>query len=70
MAFRKTFHESLDQQQTDLDRYLEFYHRERAQQGYRTQGHIRYQALREEVKMPKRPPPELKSLPPEYRGVR
>ena len=37
-AFRKTFYESLDELQRDLDRYLEFYNRERAHQGYRTQG--------------------------------
>ena len=36
MALRKTFYESLDQLQRDLDRYVEFYNRERAYQGYRT----------------------------------
>lgn len=44
-AFRKTFYESLDELQRDLDRYLEFYNRERAHQGYRTQGRTPYQAF-------------------------
>ncbi len=30
VAFRKTFYESLDQLQRDLDRYVEFYNREPA----------------------------------------
>lgn len=47
VAFRKTFYESLDQLQVDLDRYLEFYNRERAHQGYRTQGRTPYQAFSE-----------------------
>ena len=58
MGFRKTFYESLDQLQRDLDRYVEFYNRERAHQGYRTHGLTPYQAFldgieamrREEVK--------------------
>ena len=37
MAFRKTFYESLEQLQRDLDQHLAFYDRERAYQGYRTQ---------------------------------
>jgi hypothetical protein len=45
VAFRKTLYESLDQPQTDLDRYLDFYNRDRAHQGYRTQGHTPYQAF-------------------------
>mgnify|MGYP001620049582 CR=1 FL=1 len=45
VAFRKTFYESLDQLQCDLDRYVEFYNRERAHQGYRTQGRTPYQAF-------------------------
>jgi transposase len=45
VAFRKTFYESIDQLQADLDRYLEFYNRERAHQGYRTQGRTPYQAF-------------------------
>jgi transposase InsO family protein len=45
VAFRKTLYESLDQLQADLDRYLEFYNRERAHQGYRTQGRTPYQAF-------------------------
>ena len=50
VAFRKTFYESLDQLQADLDRYLEFYNRERAHQGYRTQGRTPYQAFLDGVK--------------------
>jgi hypothetical protein len=45
VAFRKTLYESLDQWQADLDRYLEFYNRERAHQGYRTQGRTPCQAF-------------------------
>jgi transposase InsO family protein len=45
VAFRKTFYESLDQLQADLDRYVDFYNRERAHQGYRTQGRTPYQAF-------------------------
>lgn len=50
VAFRKTFYESLDQQQADLDRYLEFYNRERSHQGYRTKGRTPYQAFTDGVK--------------------
>jgi hypothetical protein len=35
--------------QSDLDRYLEFYNRGRAHQGYRTQGRTPYQAFLEGV---------------------
>ena len=45
VAFRKTLYESLDQLQTDLDRYLEFYNRERSHHGYRTQGRTPFQAF-------------------------
>jgi transposase len=45
VAFRKTLYESLDQLQADLDQYLDFYNRERAHQGYRTQGRTPYQAF-------------------------
>lgn len=38
VTFRKTFYESLEQLQRDLDEYLAFYNCERAHQGYRTQG--------------------------------
>jgi len=41
--------ESVAQLQTDLDRYLEFYNRERPHQGYRTQGRTPYQALMDGV---------------------
>ena len=45
VAFRKTLYESLDHLQQDLDRSLEFYNRQRAHQGYRTQGRTPYQAF-------------------------
>jgi len=45
VAFRKKLYESLDELQQDLDRYLEFYNRERAHQGYRTKGRTPYQAF-------------------------
>jgi len=45
VAFRKTFYESPDQWQQDLDRYVEFYNRERAHQGYRTRGRTPCQAF-------------------------
>jgi hypothetical protein len=45
VVIRKTLHVSLDQLQADLDRYLEFYNREHAHQGYRTQGRTPYQAF-------------------------
>jgi transposase InsO family protein len=38
IAFRKNFYETLDQLQIDLDRYMQFYNRERSHQGYRTKG--------------------------------
>jgi Integrase core domain/Protein of unknown function (DUF2924) len=37
-AFRQTLYESVAQLQQDLDRYLEFYNRERAHRGYRTRA--------------------------------
>jgi len=46
-AFRNTLYESIAQLQQDLDRYLEFYNRERAHRGYRTQGRTPYQAFLE-----------------------
>ena len=45
VAFRRTFYESVAQLQADLDTYLTFYNRERAHQGYRTQGRTPYQAF-------------------------
>jgi len=45
VAFRRTFYETLDQLQIDLDRYLEFYTRERSHQGYRTKGRTPYRAF-------------------------
>ncbi len=47
VASRKTFYESLDQLQRDLDVYLNFYNRERAHQGYRTRGGTPFQAFLE-----------------------
>jgi transposase InsO family protein len=49
VAFRKTFYESLEQLQRDLDAYLAFYNRERAHQGYRTQGRTPFQTWSEGV---------------------
>jgi len=46
-AFRNTLFESVAQLQTGLDRYLEFYNRERAHRGYRTQGRTPFQAFLE-----------------------
>lgn len=45
VAFRKTFYESVDQLQRDLDVYLNFYNHERAHQGYRTRGRTPFQAF-------------------------
>lgn len=44
-AFRNTLYESVAQLQQDLDQYLEFYNRERAHRGYRTQGRTPFQAF-------------------------
>ena len=44
-AFRNTLYESVAQLQLDLDRYLEFYNRDRAHRGYRTQGRTPLQAF-------------------------
>jgi len=49
VAFRKTLYESLEQLQRDLDEYLAFYNRERAYQGYRTQGRTPFQTWSIEV---------------------
>ncbi len=56
VAFRKTFYESLDQLQQDLDRYVEFYNRARAHQGYRTQGRTPYQTFRDGLERAGLPP--------------
>ena len=45
VAFRKTLYESLDQLEADLGRYLELCNRQRAHQGYRTQGRTPSQAF-------------------------
>ncbi len=50
VVFRKTFYESLEQLQRDLDQFLNFYNRERAHQGYRTQGRTPYQTFLDRVK--------------------
>jgi len=47
VAFRQTLYLSVDQLQADLDRYLNFYNRERCHQGYRTKGRTPYQAFLE-----------------------
>jgi transposase InsO family protein len=46
-TFRNTLYESVSQLQADLDRYLDFYNRERAHRGYRTQGRTPLQAFLE-----------------------
>jgi transposase InsO family protein len=46
-AFRNTLYESVAQLQIDLDRYLDFYNRERTHRGYRTQGRTPLQAFLE-----------------------
>ncbi len=58
VAFPRTFYESVEPSHRDLKDYLTCYKRERAHQGYRTQGRTPCQAfldgieamLREEVK--------------------
>jgi Integrase core domain len=45
VAFRKTLYASVDQLQNDLDRYLDFYNRQSAHRGYRTQGRTPLQAF-------------------------
>ena len=54
VAFRKTFYESLEQLQHDLDGYVAFYNRERAHQGYRTRGRTPFQTLSEGVEQMRR----------------
>ena len=54
VAFRKTFYQSLEQLQRDLDEYLAFYNRERAHQGYRTQGRTPFQTWSEGVEQIRR----------------
>lgn len=54
VAFRKTFYESLEQLQRDLDEYLAFYNRECAHQGYRTQGRTLFQTFSEGVEQIRR----------------
>jgi len=49
VAFRRTFYESLEQLQHDLDDFVAFYNRERAHQGYRTQGRTPFQTFSEGV---------------------
>ena len=44
-AFRQKLYASLEELQTDLDTYLEFYNRSRCHQGYRTKGRTPYQAF-------------------------
>ncbi len=50
MAFRRTLYESVEQLQTDLDKYLDFYNRQRTHQGYRTKRRTLYQAFLDGVK--------------------
>jgi len=44
---RKTWYESPDQIQTDLDKFIEYYNLKRSHQGYRLKGRTPAQALRE-----------------------
>lgn len=46
-AFRSRLYQSVAELQKDLDTYLDFYNRERAHRGYRTQGRTPYQAFLE-----------------------
>jgi transposase len=45
VAFRRTHYASVAQLQQDLDKYLDFYNRERAHQGYRTKGRTPFVAF-------------------------
>ncbi|MEO8053618.1 MAG: hypothetical protein ABI768_00590 [Acidobacteriota bacterium] len=45
VAFRKTLYTSINQFQPDLDTHLDFYDRDRAYRGCRTQGRTPYQAF-------------------------
>jgi hypothetical protein len=45
VSFRRTFYEGVAQLQADLDRYMEFYDRERAHLGYRTLGRTPHQVF-------------------------
>ena len=47
VAFRRTFYETLDQLIIDLDRYMDFYDRERSHQGYRSKGLAPHRAFLE-----------------------
>ncbi len=49
VAFRKTFYEIVAQLQAGLDRYLEFYNRERPHQSYRTKGRTLHLAFMDGV---------------------
>jgi hypothetical protein len=53
-AFSKTFYESLEQLQRDLDADLSFYNHQRAHQGYRAQGRTPCQAFLEGVEAMRR----------------
>lgn len=49
VALRKKFYESVQDLQTDLDTYLQFYNEGRSHQGYRTQGWTPWQAFQDGV---------------------
>ena len=49
---RKTWYESIDEIQTDLDRFLEYYNLRRTHQGYRLQGRTPIAALCEALQLP------------------
>jgi transposase InsO family protein len=47
VAGRTTWYENAEQIQTDLERFIEYYNKERSHQGYRLQGRTPVQALKE-----------------------
>lgn len=45
LAYRRTFYESVEALQSDLDAFVRFYNEQRAHQGYRTQGRTPFQTF-------------------------
>jgi transposase InsO family protein len=56
VAGRTTWYENIEQIQTDLDRFMEYYNLERSHQGDRLQGRTPAQALREALGIEELPP--------------
>ena len=52
---RTTWFESIEQIQTDLDKFITYYNLERSHQGYRLQGRTPAQALREALSVDELP---------------